>query len=64
MTTARPWKKWLKVGKWWLRRRIKSISSQPIVFRQPRYALFCQTKPHVCHVSQRSPHLLIFGPAR
>jgi hypothetical protein len=36
MTTARPWKKWLKVGKWWLRRRIKSISSQPIVFRQPR----------------------------
>ena len=27
---------WLRLGEWWLRRRIKSISSQPIVFRQPR----------------------------
>jgi hypothetical protein len=36
MASARYWKKWLRLGEWWLRRRITSVSSQPIVFRQPR----------------------------
>src|SRR5258708_40094925 len=36
MTNARFWKKWLRLGGRWLRRRIKSLSSQPIVFRQSR----------------------------
>ena len=36
MASARFWKKWLRLGEWWLRRRIKSVSPQPIVFRQPR----------------------------
>jgi hypothetical protein len=36
MPTARFWRKWLRLGERWLRRRIKSVSSQPIVFRQPR----------------------------
>jgi hypothetical protein len=36
MANARFWKKWLRLGGWWLRRRIKSVSSQPIVFRQSR----------------------------
>ena len=35
-TNARPWKKWLRLGEWWLRRRITKASSQPIVSRQPR----------------------------
>jgi len=36
MASARFWKKWLRLGEWWLRRRTKSVSSQPIVFRQSR----------------------------
>ena len=38
MTTARYWKKWLRLGEWWLRRRkrIKNVSSQPIAFRRSR----------------------------
>jgi hypothetical protein len=36
MANARLWKKWLRLGEWWLRRRITSVSSQPIVFRQSR----------------------------
>jgi hypothetical protein len=36
MAIARSWKKWLRLGEWRLRRRIKSISSRSIVFRQPR----------------------------
>ncbi|MGA7231356.1 MAG: hypothetical protein WBX95_10575 [Xanthobacteraceae bacterium] len=28
------------------------------------YVFFCQTKPHLCHVSQQSPRSLIFGVAR
>src|SRR6266568_4973484 len=36
MANARFWKKWLRLGEWWLRRQITSVSSQPIVFRQPR----------------------------
>jgi hypothetical protein len=36
MATARFWKKWLRLGEWWLRRRITSVSSLPIVFRQSR----------------------------
>ena len=36
MAIARLWKKWLRLGEWWLRRRITSVSSQPIVFRQSR----------------------------
>jgi hypothetical protein len=36
MGNARFWKKWLRLGGGWLRRRITSVSSQPIVFRQPR----------------------------
>jgi hypothetical protein len=35
-TNARPWKKWLRLGEWCLRRRITKASSQPIVSRQPR----------------------------
>jgi len=37
MTTARFWRKWLRLGEWWLRRvRIKRVNSQPIAFRQHR----------------------------
>jgi hypothetical protein len=36
MPTARFWRKWLRLGEWWLRRRIRRISSQPIAFRQHR----------------------------
>jgi hypothetical protein len=36
MANARFWKKWLRLGEWWLRRRTKSVSSQPIVVRQSR----------------------------
>ena len=36
MASARFWKKWVRLGEWWLRRRTKSVSSQPIVFRQSR----------------------------
>jgi hypothetical protein len=35
-TTARFWKKWLRLGEGWLGRWITSVSSQPIVFRQSR----------------------------
>jgi hypothetical protein len=37
MPTARFWRKWLRLGEWWLRRRIRRISSQPIAFRQHRF---------------------------
>ena len=36
MAIARSWKRWLRLGEWWLRRQIKSVSSRSIVFRQPR----------------------------
>jgi hypothetical protein len=37
MTTARFWRKWLRLGEWWLWRvRIKRVNSQPIAFRQHR----------------------------
>src|SRR5260370_6110434 len=36
MANARFWKKWLRLGKGWVRRRITNASSQPTVFRQPR----------------------------
>jgi hypothetical protein len=36
MANARFWKKWLRLGEWWLRTWITSVSSQPIVFRQSR----------------------------
>jgi hypothetical protein len=36
MASARLWKKWLRLGDWWPGRRITSVSSQPIVFRQSR----------------------------
>ena len=36
MASARFWKKWLRLGGWWLRRQITSVSFQPIVFRQSR----------------------------
>jgi hypothetical protein len=35
MATARFWKKWLRLGEQWLRKRITSVSSQPIAVRQP-----------------------------
>jgi hypothetical protein len=38
MAIARPWKKWLRPGEWWLRRRMTSVSPQPIVSRQSRCA--------------------------
>ena len=34
MTTARYWKKWLRLGECWLGRWMTSVSCQPIVFRQ------------------------------
>jgi hypothetical protein len=34
MASARFWKKWRRLGEEWLRRRITSVSFQPIVFRQ------------------------------
>jgi hypothetical protein len=36
IANARLWKKWLRLGEGWLRKRITSVSSQPIVSRQPR----------------------------
>ena len=37
MHTARFWRKWLRLGEWWLRRVwTKRISSQLIAFRQHR----------------------------
>ena len=36
--TARFWRKWLRLGECWLRRRLKRVSSQPIAFPQRRLA--------------------------
>jgi hypothetical protein len=36
MANARFWKRWLRLGGGWLRRRITSVSFQPIVSRQSR----------------------------
>ena len=64
MANARFWKKWLRLGEWWLRRRITSVSSSRLSFVNLVYALFCQTTPYLYHVQQRSPCSLIFGVAR
>ena len=64
MANARFWKKWLRLGEWWLRRRITSVSSQPIVFRQPRLRVLLPNETTLCHVQQRSPRSLIFCVAR
>ena len=40
MANARFWKKWLRLGEGWLRRRITSVSFQPIVFRQSCFRVF------------------------
>src|SRR5260370_4892481 len=64
MANARFWKKWLRLGEWWLRRRIKSISSQPVVFRQSRLRVLLPNettlvpcvaaKPALAHLERRA----------
>jgi len=48
MANARFWKKWLRLGEWRLRRRITSVSFQPIAFRQSRLCvlLLCVLLPN------------------
>ncbi len=64
MANARLWKKWLRLGEWWLRRRITSVSSQPIVFRQSRLRVLlpnettlvpcAAAKPALAHLRRRA----------
>jgi hypothetical protein len=64
MASARLWKKWLRLGEWWLRRRITSVSSQPIVFRQSRLRVLlpngttpvpcAAAKPALAHLLRRA----------